>query len=272
MDYEQTDTTAEPQDLADDWGDEPRKSADALKTEDVLDSLYGDEPEPEADPEPEPEPKPEQKPETAETDDDEAIWTTDDLELLRLVEPEYAAYQRDFQAFVQLKALGPERLANGDKAKAAAIQQQLQDAEAELRKRHEILTAAAQKFQAKAQAKQAQLLARRLEAEKRKLAERVPDLNKAALRSYLESRGFTKEEISMAADARLVELAEKARRYDELMAGKKPKKTRIPKRALKPKTPEADVIPLTNKKNTRRLPKAPGRNKPSEDAVTILYG
>src|SRR5690606_30928510 len=120
-------------------------------------------------------------------------------------------------------------------------------------------------------------LERKLEAERQKLAERVPDLDKKALRTYLETRGFTKQEISMAADARLIEMAEKARRYDELMAGKTRKRT-IPKIARKPKQePERELsridrnrqkidalYPTTRRANVKR-------RRGDDDRLSILY-
>lgn len=277
---EQTQTEQPAEDLTDDWGEEPRKSAERLQGEDRLASLYPDEeqtPE-QAEPEQKTEPKaePQERREPESSDDDEAIFSKDDLELVTAVEPEYAQFQKDLAAFAQLKAIGPEKLADGDKAKAEAIRQQLSDAEAELRKRYETLQAAANQLAGKVQQRQLKKLERKLEAERQKLAERVPDLDKKALRTYLETRGFTKQEISMAADARLIEIAEKARRWDALQASK-PRKTSVPKTARRPKPapkPEPSRIDRRMAKIAALYPEKPKpRRKTTEsDVLAILYG
>lgn len=298
MQDEQTVAT-ETQDLADDWGDEPRKSAERLEAEERLSALY---PEEEQSPEPEPEQaeprgaepvsgKLFQKSELREpeADDDDAIFTGEDLKLATLVEPEMAAFQRDLAAFAQLKAIGPEKLANGDKAQAAAVRVQLRKAEAELRQRYETLQAATTQLAGKVQQRQVRKAERRLEAERQKLAERVPDLDKVALRSYLEARGFTKDEIGMAADARLIEMAEKARRYDEMNQQRQPRKLKVPQGGRKPRKQETHEVPADETVNElrhrlrgddpvitlygRQTRKAQSARRPKiDDPVEILYG
>lgn len=259
----------ETQDVADDWGDEPRKSAERLEAEERLSALYPDE-EQSADPEPkQAEPKgnePKSESREPEADDDDAIFTGEDLKLATLVEPEIAAFQRDLAEFARLKAIGPEKLANGDKAQAAAVRVQLRKAEAELRQRYETLQAATTQLAGKVQQRQVRKAERRLEAERQKLAERVPDLDKVALRSYLEARGFTKDEIGMAADARLIEMAEKARRYDEMNQQRQPRKLKVPQAGRKPRKQETPEVPGDETVNELR------HRLTGDDPVITLYG
>jgi hypothetical protein len=217
----------------------------ALTTEDAFVRLQNKraEREPLSEPESKPEPRVE-----AELPQDDAFWSTEDVKTISLLQTETQRFRHDLEVFAQYKAADIDQLSGGDKGKAAAIRVQLAEAERELRQRHDVLAAAESELKAKAQqritARAEQLLAR----EKAKLAERVPDLDKTALRAYLLDRGFTAEEIAGAADARLMEMAEKARRYDE--SQKKPK-GKVPKFKKQPE-PRANVSTLPTR-STRNL-------------------
>lgn len=85
-----------------------------------------------------------------------------------------------------------------------------------------------QRHQQEAQQAHAQKMQQFLEEQEKQLGDRIPDWNdpekakteKAKLRTYLNGRGFTDEEVGQVADARVVEIARKAMLYDNLQSSK----------------------------------------------------
>lgn len=172
--------------------------------------------------------EPGQKPERAERDDaatpgDDGIrWSTADARTISALEREIPAFQADLATFEQLRSqIDLNALAATDKAKAAAVRVQLAEAERELRRRQDDIAAAVGDLRQKVQDHHLGVAKRRLGGEAAKLAKALPDLDKAALVPYLKQSGFSEADIKQAADHRLVVLAEKARRYDEMTAVQK---------------------------------------------------
>lgn len=168
--------------------------------------------------EPEPREQPERPREPAhEAPADGGLWTNEDVQDLNTFQQEAQRLQQDMQTFAEVKAgVDLNALEGQDRGRAQALRVQMSEAEQELRARHERLSQVAQQIASTAESRQQERLERHLAAEQRKLAERVPDLDKSALVPYLRRVGFSDAEIAEAADARLIELAEKARRYDEM--------------------------------------------------------
>lgn len=103
------------------------------------------------------------------------------------------------------------------------------------------------------QAKRSQAFAEKREAMLKQVAKDVPgwgDELGTSVTQYAVKEGFTPEEIQQWTDARLVKLADKARRYDELQA----KKPDVMKKA------SAAAKPLT-----------PGTQRPNTDAVKTSF-
>ncbi|GAB4240869.1 MAG: hypothetical protein Kow0032_28770 [Methyloligellaceae bacterium] len=182
----------------------------------------------------------------ADGDDSGPLWTNAEVEAVRSLQQRAQAFQQDLAAFAQLKAnVNLEALEQQDKGRAQMVRQRLNEIEADLRQSYESIQQDAGGLSQKA-------MKHRLEKEKARLSQEVPDLDKGALKTYLEGRGFSRQEIEQAADARLVALAEKARRYDEMMANKTRKAPKLRKgakpRSAKPE-PEAtaEVIALTDR-------------------------
>lgn len=191
-------------------------AAAGLSMEEALQRLREPREQPQERPVAEPRPRQEQ-PRTEETaQDDGAVWTSAEAEDLATFQREAAQLQHDLVLFDKARQIDLGAIEKQDKGRAEALRTQLREAEAELRQRHERLQGVAEQIASTAQSRQQQRLERHLAAEQRKLAERVPDLDKSALVPYLRRVGFSDEEIAQAADARLIELAEKARRYDEM--------------------------------------------------------
>lgn len=159
----------------------------------------------------------------------EALWSTEDVQTLTQFEQETQRYQQDLQAFAQTKAsIDLDELEKTNRGEAQATRQQLKAAEDELRQRHDTLVQVRDQLASRVQERQSERLQRQVLDERRKLDEAVPDLDKGALSEYLISAGFTEQDIAHAYDSRLLTMAEKARRYDELMAdGVRPHK--VPK-------------------------------------------
>jgi hypothetical protein len=167
----------------------------------------------------------------------DAIWSNDDLQTITVFQREAERFQADLQAFAQVQAqIDLNAIEKQDKAQAAAVRTQLKAAEQELRERQDALNAVGQELGQKVQKQQIARLEQVFAREKAKLEEAMPGLNPKALRTYLEGVGFTDTDIAQAADHRLVVLAEKARRYDELMAGKGKTMKTIPTRKRKVQT------------------------------------
>lgn len=270
----------------DDWGDE-RRSFDQMATEEATTALYPDEeesvegrPEEMAE-EPEGGKQQSEKPQPANESDD-AVWSNEDLQTISLFEREAAQFRQDIQAFAQVKNANIDQLAGGDKAKAVSIKQQIKEAEDDLRQRYGVLQHAAGELANKVHVRNHKRVQSHIEKQRAQLAERVPDLDKEALRVYLTERGFSKEEIGMAADARIIEMAEKARRWDA--RDKQPKKVPRLKKAVKrmqekSSDPMENVKDMLNEKSgvtalygksERRRTSARPRDK--DDVLSILYG
>jgi hypothetical protein len=167
----------------------------------------------------------------------DAVWSNEDLGTITAFQRESERFQEDLQAFTQVQTqIDLNAIEKQDKAQAAAVRTQIKAAEKELRERHDALNQVGQELAQKVQKRQIARLEQVFAREKAKLDEAMPDLNRKALRTYLEGVGFTDTDIAQAADHRLVVLAEKARCYDELMAGKGKTMKTIPTRKRKVET------------------------------------
>lgn len=167
--------------------------------------------------EPEPREQPERPREPArEAPADGGLWTNEDVQDLNAFQQEAQRLQHDLALFDKARQIDLGAIEKEDKGRAQALRTQLREVEAELSQRHARLSEVAQQIASTAQSRQQQRLERHLAAEQRKLAERVPDLDKSALVPYLRRVGFSDEEIAQAGDARLVELGWKAMKFDQL--------------------------------------------------------
>lgn len=239
--------------------DKPGEKPDGTRVE----ILY-EEPEPEAKPETKPETKveaTEPEPQTGQETKGPDLYREDvEAEAVIKTGREVVAEldRRIAAAEQQLAALGPDK-----KNEAAALRQELLDAK---RKRAQY----AETVEHEAAAYGARVLSRQLEQGKAALSKVFGEIDRKALRTYLTSNPdakFTTDEVNMAYDHRLVVLAEKARRYDELMAGRK---TVIPQSALKPRKgrPKPKVAKPDRPLTVSEMFKEAG--KPT--AADILYG
>lgn len=137
------------------------------------------------------------------------------------------------------------------------------------RKLDEMKNRAAQSYQQASQDQQQRLQQdqqERLQEEQQKLLERLPEwkdeekaqAGKTKLVKYLQNEGLSESELSNVTDHRLLVMAEKARRYDEINSKSKPSKKRVRNktRTVKPGTSQ---------------PQDKGQGDTS-DPVNILYG
>lgn len=121
---------------------------------------------------------------------------------------------------------------------------------------------ATQDQQKKMQEERSQLV----QQEHEKLIQRLPEwkdqdkaqAGKAKLVKYLQDEGFSPEDLNFVQDHRIVLMAEKARKFDEINSKSKPKKKRVRK-------PTKTVKPGTSQPQDR------GKGQ-ADDPVSILYG
>jgi hypothetical protein len=207
--------------------------------------------------------------ETIEPDDSDeqqqsdAVWSTQDFQTFAQLERDIAQYQQDLALFQQLEAQGVDSLAKGDRDKAIALRVEMSEAKAELARRGQALGQIAQAAQSKASQKTTDQVTRYLNAEKAKLAKVLPDLDGKAVARYLMGKRFSREEIGSISDHRLIEMAEKARRYDEMQSGKK---LVIPKAGLRPQQ-RGQAAPRSDMRAAQDRLKESGR---IEDALELL--
>lgn len=171
-----------------------------------------------------------------------ALWTSDDVETLAQFQQAHQQLQQDLALYEQAKQIDLNALEKQDRSRAVALRNQIREAERELTERKDKLQAVAQKLVGKVQERQHEQFQRALAKQQAKLEKQLPDLDAKALRKYLVGVGFTNKDVDQAYDARLVVLAEKARRYDEMTSGKrktvplkgrsKPRKATRPQNAL----------------------------------------
>lgn len=191
-----------------------------------------------------------------------ALWTNEEASLLATFQQEAQSFQQDLEALNQFKQKTDlNELAKRDKAEATAVRMQIAAAEKELAERYEVLSQNAEHFNGKLTKQQQETVQKHLEAEKEKLSKALPNVDRPALRKYLVGSGFSESEVAQAYDHRLVVLAEKARRYDEMSTGNK----RVPKMRARPK-PKQDNRPPQVAKAWDRFNQT-GR---LDDAVAIL--
>lgn len=190
--------------------------------------------------------QPEYTPETPAEPEDGVMWSTEDVELIRLFESESARLSRDMAAFQQASAVDLSEIEKTDRSRAKAIRTQLKQAEQELQQRQQTLTQAAQELMGKTQEAHVTKAQRILETERAKLQQAMPGVNLTELTDYLKTQ-FTAEELAMAGDHRLFVLAEKARRYD----------------AMKQEKPEMRTVRKVVKKQTVER----GKEGPDIDAL-----
>ncbi len=167
----------------------------------------------------------------------EPVLTVNEAEMIVALKTEEAQLQRDIE--ILGKAINRQRqIAQTDPGKAAANAADINSARQELESRWS-------EFTQSALAVNAQLSAKQLEGERAKLGEALPDgVDDLALRGYLTGTlGFRDDDIDAVADHRLVTMAEKARRYDELTGGEaKPKKVPVFRKG-KPETQTVTTTP-----------------------------
>ena len=248
----------------DDWSDDRITTADIEGDEVMADPpkvLYPDETPDEPEPEPEKKPEPQAKAEPVD-DDTDVLWSSEDLQTATVINAEATRFNQDLAQFQQLKQAGVEKLSGGDKAKEAAIRNELAAIEQDLIQRKSQLQDAVNQMATTAQQRQETRAQRKLQSQKARLNERVPDLDSAALKSYLKAQGFSDEDIRTASDARIVEAFEKARRYDAQQKAKPPKRVRVP-------TKERRVPPAVKGESTEQMKWRLGMR---DDPAFILYG
>lgn len=193
----------------------------------------------------------------------DAVWSTQDFQTFAQLERDIAQYQQDLALFQQLEAQGIDALAKGDRDKAIAIRVEMSEAKSELAQRGQALGQIAQAAQSKASQKTTDQVTRYLNAEKAKLAKVLPDLDGKVVARYLMGKRFSREEIGSISDHRVIEMAEKARRYDEMQSGRK---LVVPKTGMKPQQ-RAQTKPRSDMRAAQDRLKESGR---LEDALELL--
>jgi len=126
---------------------------------------------------------------------------------------------------------------------------------------------------------EAQRLQTFVEEQAEKMVEAIPELGgekapeyKANVARYMEGIGYTKEELSKLFDARAVILADKARKYDELMSKKTTAKKKVKR---KPKVLRPGVTKGKQAVKADQQRKRVGRLRKTgsvDDAVALLMG
>lgn len=185
----------------------------------------------------------ESTPDTGETDG--AMWSNEDVQTISLIQQEHQRFQQDLAAFAQAKQQDLKAIAGDDKKKLSELQSQMQEAERELRERYEALNQAAQGVKEKADNRTRQQAEKALKREKAKLEKAVPGLDRKALKTYLTGQiGFAESDLKNITDHRALLVAEKARKYDELMKNKPKPKVRAVKGGQSTQKPQNNIQKL----------------------------
>lgn len=158
----------------------------------------------------------------------DAVWSNKDVANFQTFNEDLRLFQEDAQKIEQIKTqLNQSGLERTDRAQAVAYQAQIRAAERELAQRQQALTGRQDKLSQKAEKHTAARGQNMLRAEEAKIMAAVPDYEPIRVGAYLEKSGFTRGELSELSDSRMAIVADKARRWDEHVAGKGPKK--VPK-------------------------------------------
>ena len=208
----------------------------------------------------------------------EMRWSPEDAETVQLLQSEAQRFQHDLQRFVEAqRSVDINEVEKRDKSEAEALRTQLRDAERELRERHEVITQASREIADQLHGSARKQAEAFIDQQRAYLAETLPDLDKSALRDYLADKGFTEQEIEHAHDARLVELAEKARRYDAMSYDEQPKgKTPTRKRKASKPDPELEGARERaraghlDRRDATTLVKSARKSKPKKATVSEL--
>lgn len=236
-------------------------------------AMYGDDQDDDDTMDAAPKPEVEKPAREAVEQDDGALWSSQDVAEIRSLETELLTVQQQGQAFAQAKAkLNLEELEKTDKARAVALKIQMREAERELQERYKHVVNQFGALQGKATAAAQKRAERQLEAERKMLLDAVPDFDGAKTSAYLERIGFNRDDLSQLTDHRMAVVAEKARRYDELMAKQQDKPLpKLRKGKAQVKDPNAEYREFEKQYAAKRKPH--DRNARITDfEIEAMYG
>jgi hypothetical protein len=161
--------------------------------------------------------------------DDRARWTDEEAGYIARLQIDEERWKADHQRYLQDSRIDFNALEQTNRGEAVAKRIQLADAERNLKERAERILKAREALGTIALERHAQKVLQFLTTQKEALSERLPNLDNAALRTYLMAEGFSESEVSQVYDARVVVLAEKARRYDSMLARGEAKRPTLPR-------------------------------------------
>jgi hypothetical protein len=215
-----------------------------------------------------PAPKPEAKPERASqraatetTADDGTKWTDQEAVYIARLQVDEAQWKTDYQRFMFDSRLDLNALERTNKGEAAAKRVELANAEIALKERAQRILKAREALGAIELDRHARKVMQFLATQKEIVDERLPNLDKAQLRTYLLEQGFGETEVSQVFDARVVVMAEKARRYDALAAKDKKPQLTVPR--LRPNAQQRVSEVTASQTNLKRTGSI-------DDAVALL--